>query len=228
MKRLPEVTFGLFLLAMLAVSPGTTAAPVTTPNVVYVSDFDLKIAPVQQSGSGSVPKPVPLSQRLGYGPPKITIRRTPEQRARDLVDLMSRSLLDDLHQAGIPAQRLSPGAPLPSSGWLVRGAFLQIDADGQLRRVVIGFGTGSTQMEVVAAVDQLRAGAPQPLYTIDSTAQSGKFPGAVVTLNPYIALGRFVLGGRDLERNVKATAAEIANQVTMRIAVGPSDRSETR
>jgi len=220
MKRLPQVTFGLFLLALLAVSPSAIAAPVTTPTVVYVSDFELKAAHVQQS----VPKPIPRSERVGYDRPQIPL--TPEQRARHLVDLMSRSLLDDLHQAGIQAQRLPPDAPLPSSGWLVRGAFLEVDADGRLRQAVIG--AGPTQLQVVAAVDQLRAAAPQPLYTIDRTAQSGKLAGAVVTLNPSTALGRFVLTWLDLDRNVKDTAADIADQVKMRIAVGPSGQSETR
>lgn len=223
-KRSPEAAFGLLLLAMLGVSSCATAAPVTTPNVVYISDFDLEAAQVQQSGPGSVPKPVPRSQRLGYGRPRI--KRTPEQRARDLVDLMSRSLLDDLRRAGIPAQRLPPGAPLPSSGWLIRGAFLDIDAGGRLRRAV-EFGAGSTQ-EVIAAIDQLGAGAPQPLYTIDSTAQSGKFPGAAVTPNQNIALGRFVLTRRELDRNVTEAAEEIADQMKMRMAVNTSHTSETR
>lgn len=218
-KRLPEVRFGLFLLATLAISSCTTVAPVTTPSV-YISDFDLEATQVQQSGLGKAPSPVPLGQRLGYGRPKI--EPTPEQRARNLVDLMSRSLLDDLRRAGVPAQRLPPGAPLPSSGWLLRGAFLDLDAGGRLRRAV-EFGGGSTQ-EVVAAIDQLGAGAPQPLYTIDSTGQSGKFPAAVVTPNPNIALGRFVLTTRDLDRNVTAVAEDIANQVKMRML----STSETR
>jgi hypothetical protein len=225
MRRLSKVAFGLCLLAMPAVSSCTIAAPVTTSNLVYVSDFDLEAAQVQQSGPDSVPKAVPLWERLGYGRPRIP--RTPEQQARALVDLMSQSLLDDLRKAGIPAQRLPPGAPLPSSGWLVRGAFLAVDAGGRLRQAV-GLGAGSTQIEVVAAVDQPRAGAPQPLYTIDTTTESGKFPGAVVTLNPDIALGRFVLTRRDLGRNVTEAADDIADQVKIRIAVRTSPTSETR
>ena len=224
MKALSKIFLGLVLLAMLAVSPGATAAPVTGPSAVYISDFEFNLAHVQQSAS-NVPKPVPLADRVGYGRPRIP--RTPEQRARDLVDLMSRSLLDDLRQAGISAQRSPPGAPLPSSGWVVRGAFLQIDAGGELRRAVTGFGNDATQIEVVAAVDQLGARAPQPLYTID-TAQSGKFPDAAVTLNPYVPLGRFVLMARDLERNVKSTAADIADQVKMQIGVGTADKSEAK
>ena len=225
MKGLSKIFLGLILFAMLAIAPDATAAPVTGPNAVYISDFDFKLAPAQQSERPKVPKPVPLADRVGYGRPHIP--RTPEQRARDLVDLMSRSLLDDLHHAGIPARRLPPGAPLPSSGWLVRGVFLQLDADGQLHQTVVGFGTKSAQIEAVAAVDQLGAQAPQPLYTIDA-AQSAKSPGAVVMLNPYVPLGRFVLMARDLKRNVKSTAADIADEVKMQVGVGTADKSETR
>jgi hypothetical protein len=215
MKLTTGVTVGLFLLAALAVSSCTTATPVTAPAVVYISDFDLEIAPIRQPGP-SFPKALPLSQRLGYGRPKI--EPTPEQRLRALVGLMSRSLLDDLQKAGIAAQRLPPGAPLPSSGWLVRGAFLDVDADGRLRRPV-ELGAHSTP-EIVAAIDQFGAGTPQPLYTTARSVQSGKFPGAVVTLNPKIALGRYLLTPREPERNVMAAAEDIANQVKLRLPAG--------
>ena len=224
LKRLPEVIFGVFLLAILAVSSCTTAAPVTTRGVVYISDFYLEAAQAHPSGPGNVPKPVPLGQRLGYGRPRI--EHTPEQRQRDLVDLMSRSLLDDLHRAGISAQRLPPGAPLPSSGWLIRGAFLGVDAGGRLRPRV-EFGAGSMQ-EVVAAIDQLGGGAPPPLYTIDSTAGREKFPGPVVTPNPNIALGRFVLTRGEVDRNVTAVAEDIANQVKVRMTATTSHISKAR
>lgn len=220
MKRLPEVTVGLFLVAMLVVCACTTTPPVTTQRVVYISDFELEAAQIQQSGSG-VPSPPPLSQRLGYGRPKI--EPTPEQRVRALVDLMSRSLLEDLRKAGIPAQRLPPGAPLPSSGLLIRGAFLGVDAGGKLRRPV-EFGAGSTQA-VLATIEQLGAGTPQPLYTVDSTAPSGKSPGAVVAPNPNIGLGRYVLTPREPERNVTQVAEDIVEQVKLRMGISTSDNA---
>jgi Domain of unknown function (DUF4410) len=83
---------------------------------------------------------------------------------------------------------------------------------------VIGFGAGATELQVATAVDQLGAGSPQPLYTVDTSAQSGRLPGAAVTLNPYAAAARFVIAGSDLTRNVKATAAKIADQVKERVA----------
>ena len=223
MTRLPVVRFSLFLLAMLAVASCGTTEPAATSNMVYIADFDLELAPVQHAGLTSAPTPAPLGQRLGYGRPAI--ERTPEQRERDLVELMSRSLLNDLQRAGIPAQRLPPGAPLPSSGWLVRGSFLDLDAGGRLRRPV-ALGAGSTQA-VIATIDQLGAAAPQPLYKIDSAAQNAKSPDAVVTPNPDIASGRFVLTPRDLERNVVGAAEDITEQLKIRMGIKSPDTSES-
>lgn len=192
------------------------AAPSIAPQTVYVADFDLDASEIQQSGVIGAINHIPRPGLIGSGP--LGIARTPSQQARDVVETMSKSLIADLRKDGIAAERLPPDAPLPSRGWLVRGAFLQVDAGNRLRRAVIGFGAGGTNMQVATAIDQLGAGAPQPLYTVDTSARSGKLPGAAVTLNPYVAAARFVMAGNDLDRNVKATASQIADQVKARVA----------
>lgn len=194
---------------------GAVAAPTAAPTTVYVTDFDLDASQVQQSGPGSLINRV-RPGIIGSGP--LGIARTPEQQARDLVDLMANSIVDDLHKDGIAAERMAPGVPLPVSGWLVRGVFLQVDAGNRVRRAALGFGAGATDLQVATSIDQLGAAAPQPLYTVDTNAQSGKLPGAVVTLNPYVAAARFVMAGKDLDRNAKETAAKIADQVKTRVA----------
>ncbi|MBU6508382.1 MAG: DUF4410 domain-containing protein [Alphaproteobacteria bacterium] len=194
---------------------GAVAAPTAAPTTVYVTDFDLDASQVQQSGPGSLINRV-RPGIIGSGP--LGIARTPEQQARDLVDLMANSIVDDLHKDGIAAERMAPGVPLPVSGWLVRGVFLQVDAGNRVRRAALGFGAGATDLQVATSIDQLGAAAPQPLYTVDTNAQSGKLPGAVVTLNPYVAAARFVMAGKDLDRNAKDTAAKIADQVKTRVA----------
>ena len=66
-------------------------------------------------------------------------------------------------------------------------------------------------------------GAPKPMYEAETRADSGKLPGAAITLNPYVAAARFVLAGGDLDRNVKQTAAQIAEQTARRLkAAAPS------
>ncbi len=196
---------------------GTTAmaAPTVAPTAVYVTNFDLDASEIHQSGIGSRLNSI-RPGIIGSGP--LGIARTPKEQARDLVETMAKSLVNDLRKDGIAAERLPPGAPLPTSGWLVRGAFLQVDAGNRLRRAVIGIGAGGTDIQAVTAIDQLSAGAPQPLYAVDTSAQSRKLPGAAVTLNPYAAAVRFVMAGNDLDRNAKDTAAKIADQVKARMA----------
>ena len=55
-------------------------------------------------------------------------------------------------------------------------------------------------------------------------ATSGKAPGAVITLNPYVAIAKFALSSRDLEQNVKQAAAKIAADGASRVSSvgGPS------
>jgi hypothetical protein len=55
-------------------------------------------------------------------------------------------------------------------------------------------------------------------YELDTAAASGKAPGAVITLNPYVAIAKFALSARDLEQNVKQTAAKIAADVASRVS----------
>lgn len=222
MRRRLGILFAGAIVALLAACGGAKvtdtnamAAPASVPTIVYVADFDLDASAVQQSGPGSLINRV-RPGIIGSGP--LGVARTPQQQARDLVDLMANSIVDDLHKDGIAAERLAPGMPLPATGWLVRGVFVQVDAGNRLRRAAIGFGTGATNLQVIASVDQLSTNAPQPLYTVDTNAQSGKLPGAAVTLNPYMAAARFVMAGKDLDRNAKDTAGKIADQVKTRVA----------
>lgn len=221
MRHRLSLLFAGAIVALLAACGGAKvtntnamAAPTRAPVIVYVADFDLDANAVQQSGPGSLINRV-RPGIIGSGP--LGVARTPQQQARDLVDLMANSIVDDLHKDGITAERLAPGMPLPATGWLVRGVFLEVDAGNRLRRAGIGFGAGATDLQVVSSVDQLGAGSPQPLYTIDTNAQSGKLPGAAVTLNPYVAAARFVMAGKDLDRNAKDTARKIADQVKTRV-----------
>jgi hypothetical protein len=72
---------------------------------------------------------------------------------------------------------------------------------------------------VVTGIDNLSQGPPKPLYQIDTDANSGKTPGAAPTivLGPYGAAARFVMAGKDLDKNVKQTASKIADEIVRRV-----------
>ena len=192
---------------------GTGAAP----SVVYVADFDLQADEIRSdSPLAALPRP----GLLGNGP--LGLLKSRESQARSLVDLMASTIVADLTKAGIPAQRWNADTSPPTSGWMVRGAFLTVDEGNRLRRAVIGFGSGQTDLQVATSIDQLSAEtSPAPLYQVDTAADSGRMPGAIVTLNPYAAAARFVLSGHDLDRNTKATAGKIADEVVQRLHAAP-------
>jgi len=193
------------------------ATPAQRPTIVYVTDFELDVANVHAE-RGILPPPPPPLPGLGDVLPKLPgTPREPASRAREVVELMSKSLVKDLNDKGLTTRRLARGESLPAHGWLVRGVFTNVQEGNQLRRAVIGFGAGSTDLQVLVTIDDLANGAPKPLYEVQTSADSGKLPGAVITLNPYVAAARFVLAGGDLDRNVKQTATQIAEQTARRV-----------
>jgi len=193
----------------LAAAPSPGSRP-----TIYVADFELDAADVKSESL----LPHVLSRPRVIGP--LGLRQDPEAQAHQLIELMSRSIVENLTKAGLTAQRLAAGAAMPTEGWIVRGVFLEVDQGNRLRRAIIGFGAGATEMQVAATTDDLSKGKPAPLYEVDTSARSGRMPGAVVTLNPVVAGARFVLAGHDLERNVKDSAAKIAEDVEKRVKGG--------
>ena len=173
------------------------------PAVIYVAHFDLPDDAIQsESPAASHP---------------LHARREQSQ-AHTLAEDMEQDVVKDLTKKGLAAQRLAAGEPLPTRGWLVRGTILRMDEGDRLRRSVIGFGAGQTNLQVAVAIDNLSAGQPPvPLYQMQTGAQSGKSPGGVVTLNPYSAAANFVLAGHDLGHNVEKTASQIADRVVAHV-----------
>jgi hypothetical protein len=191
------------------------AVPTAKPTVIYVTDFELDAQNIQsEPGLLPPPPPGPLGNILPKPP---GAPKDPAVRARELVDLMSTSLVANLTQAGLQARRWRAGEPPPAEGWLVRGVFTQVAAGNRLRRAAIGFGVGQTELQLVVSVDDLAQGVPKLLYELNTSADSGKMPGAIITLNPYVAAARFVLSGHDLEKNVQQTAAKIAADLAPRV-----------
>ena len=192
--------------------------PSAKPTVIYVSNFELEAQNIKHE-AGIVDGILHRDSDDGIlgG---IRHRRSPDpaERARKLVDLMADSLVKDLTKAGFSAIRLSPGNPLPTQGWLVRGVFTEVQEGNRLRRSMIGFGVGATDMQVVTDINDLSKGPPKPLYQVDTDASSGKGPGAApsILLGPYGAIARYAMSRKDLDRNVQQTAKKIAEDIAKR------------
>ncbi len=193
---------------------------VPKPSVVYVCDFELWAQNIKQEDGLLSGRPGPVGR---VGERLSGSSSDPAVRARQIVDLMANSLVKELSKAGFNARRLQPGTTFPPDGWLLRGIFTEVNEGNRLRRAMIGFGEGQTDIQVVANVQDLSQGAPKPLYEIATDAASGDKPGAAPTLvlGPYGAAARFVMAGKDLNKNIKQTATQIAARMAQRIQQTP-------
>jgi hypothetical protein len=225
MKTLPVALLTVGLLAGCTTTKEVTgraqvtnedvlmALPTTIPSVIYVNDFDLDAADMQSDqhllpGPGIVQRPL---QRLRGEP------SDPVAYAQKLVDLMSTSLVNALNKGGVPAHRLLAGEPPRTEGWVIRGVFTDVEEGNRLKRAIIGFGAGETKMQLNVAVSDLASNATQPFYSFDTTKGSGKMPGAIITLNPYVAAAKFVMSRNGLEKDTTKTAAKIADRISKQI-----------
>jgi hypothetical protein len=217
------VAVSLCALAPLALAQqlGAPAAPGPAPGapLVYVTDFELDAANVKQD-SNPVESVRPLG---GLLPRPFQRHKDPQQQAQQIVTKLADALVNDLRAKGLDARRFPNGTPLPAQGWLVRGVFLSVDEGNSMRRAVVGFGAGASQIELAVAVDNLAAQAPQPLYQVIDSESSHAKPGAgaAIALNPYVAAAKFVLSRADDRKSVDRAAAEVADSVAARVKAGP-------
>jgi len=222
MKPLALCAPGLVLAALCGfgcksaqvVSERDYSAAASKPVTVYVSDFELgaqTIKPEEGMLAGSRVRNL-KDNLMGKSD-------DPAARAREIVDLMANSLVKQLAKAGVPACRLRPGMPLPAQGWLVRGVFTEVAEGNRVRRALVGFGKGQTDLQLISVIDDLAQGAPRPIYQVATDASSGSAPGSAPTLvlGPYGAAVRFVMAGSDLDKNVKQTAAKLAEQISKQV-----------
>ena len=189
--------------------------PKEKPTIVYVTDFGL--VPGEIEDDKGVLSEVPLvkvpAKLLLYG------QEPPTERAKQLVNLMSTSLVKDIEAKGYVAQRYNPETQTPTNGWLIRGMYTKVQEGNRLQRTLIGFGAGETDADVVVVFDDLSKGPPEPFCELDTKADSGKLPGTapLLVLTPYGTAARFLLAGTDLEQNVRETAHKIADVLEQRV-----------
>ena len=180
--------------------------------MIYVTDFELDPQNIQ-SEPGLLPEPGTILPRPGILSRLTGRSENPADRARELVNRMSATLVQDLIDNGISARRLAPGESLPLTGWVVRGVFTEVQEGNRLRRAAIGFGAGKTELQVLVYLDDLADGAPRPFAEFDTSADSGNKPGG----GKYAAGAKYMMGRFDLDKNVSQTASAIAADMSQRI-----------
>jgi hypothetical protein len=221
----------LLVVAMLAGCASTnvtqqtpmTAPGLARPNQIWVYDFVAAPSdmPAGSSMAGQVGAP--------STPP------TPEEieTGRKYGAMIAQQLVTDIQNMGMPAIEAGPGSSPQVGDAIIRGYIVSTEgggAGGMVKRMVIGFGSGTAEMDTVVEGYLV---TPQGLRKLGSgtlTSAGNKTPGlidpaaeAISAANP---VGLIVGGGGNiygaasgrsgLEGRAKATADEIATQLRIR------------
>ncbi len=179
------------------------SAPTTAPARVYVQDFKLDATPREEGGG------VLRRGRLLPHP----FESDPAARAQHIVDTMSSDIVRNLQETGVPATRLAPGAPLPASGWLVSGAFTEAGEGNTLRRATVGFGAGSSSMNVQVGVSDLANQPDAPFIIFGTISSPDQLPGGLATRNPYVVAAKFAMEKRAPDKDIEHTAKAITDEL---------------
>jgi hypothetical protein len=109
--------------------------------------------------------------------------------AQEVKDALAEEVADGLRKLGFTVERVSRGTAATGNDLLIDGQFVTVDEGNPLRRLVIGFGTGTSTVESRAQVYQ--GGNPRKVLEFTTYSDSGKLPGAA----PALAAGAVVQGG---------------------------------
>lgn len=109
--------------------------------------------------------------------------------AAEAKDALASEVVDGLRALGFAVERASRGTPAAGSELLIDGQFLTVDEGNPLRRLVIGFGTGTSTVQT--RVQAYQGNESKKLIEFTTHSDSGKLPGAA----PALGAGAVVQGG---------------------------------
>ena len=181
-----SVTRGLLLAiaaiacacAGAAITQGTTAAPVTQgrPSQVVVYDFAVSGTEVTQNSG-------PL-QRLYRAATQDAEQEQAGQMqiGHDAAKALSDELVKKLTDLGFNVVQSPRGTAPPDGALVFDGQFVTINEGNTARRLIIGFGAGSAVLDTRVNIYQVANGNDAQLLDFTTHADSGKMPGAAVTM----------------------------------------------
>jgi hypothetical protein len=193
------------------------------PNTIWVYNFVANPTdmPANSSIAGQVGAP--------STPP------TPEEaeEGRQLGALIAQNLVADINAMGLTAVQAGPGSTPQVGDGVIRGYLVSVQGGGAgsaVKRFVIGFGAGTSEMDTVVEGYAVTPQGWRKLGSGTLSSSGNKTPGMVVPAAVAIAtanpIGLIVVGGAKiygeasgragLQGRAKSTADEIAAQLKIR------------
>jgi hypothetical protein len=217
--------FALAVLAGCASTKVTEQTPMVSPrlarpNRIWVHNFIANPAdmPADSSIKGEVgaPSTPPTAEQIEEG--------------RKVGALIAQDLVADINAMGLTAVQAGPESSPQVGDGVIRGYLVSVQGGGAVKRFVIGFGAGTSEMDTVVEGYAVTPHGWRKLGSGTLSSSGSKTPGmfvpaavAIATGNP---VGLIVVGGlkvygeasgrNTLEGRAKATADAIAVELKVR------------
>lgn len=218
-------------LSLLVILNGCTSTEVTKrdrlvteklprPSKILVCDF------------AATPADVPKDSSVAAHTSAKSPAQSPEAVAagRKLGASIASELVEQIRGMGLPAEKASSKTKMQVNDILIRGYLLSVSQGDTVKRVVVGFGYGSSELETAVEGYQMTAKGLRKLGSAKLKSEGGKTPGGalgavsmIANANPAgLIVGGAVKGYGEYTGNTKVeglgrdTAKEIADQLRIR------------
>jgi hypothetical protein len=224
-SRVISIFFALTVLAGCASTNVTRQTPMVSPglarpNQIWVYDFI--------ADPSRIPTDSPL--RDDVSAPSTPLTAEELESGRRLSAIITKSVVADIQAMGLPAVQAGPGAAPQVGDAVIRGYLVSVQAGSAVKRFVIGFSAGSSEIDTVVESYVM---TPQGLHQLGSktlSSSGSKTPGiiapAAVTIATRNPIGLIIVGATRIygeasgsntpEGRAKATADAIAEQLKIR------------
>jgi hypothetical protein len=149
------------------------------------------------------------------------------ERKRAIAKAYSEDVVTKLEAVGIPAQRATDSTTVPLHAVVVKGQFVTIQEGSRTRRMLIGFGAGSTMLRVQIQAYQMMESGLQRIKEVEGQARGSRMPGMAAGGGVGAATGSVapvLIGGgmstvREVRGGIKADVHRLAERFGYKMIV---------
>jgi hypothetical protein len=185
------------------------------PQMIVVHDFAVS------------PDAVTLDSAIGARLAQM-VKGTPEAEAQmkigqEVARVVTEDLVKEVVKLGIPAVSAADATPVAGPSLAIEGQFLTVDQGNRLRRMVVGFGAGASEVRTLVQIFEITNDGRRLVEDFYTTVKSSRKPGMGPMVGVGAAAGRVVTSAavsagvgvatahsQTVEGDAKHTADEIA------------------
>src|SRR5438552_4689342 len=112
---------------------------------------------------------------------------------REVARIVRESLVKEISKLGIPAVSAATATPVVGPSLSIEGQFLSVDEGNRLRRMVVGFGAGASEVRTLVQVYETTSEGRRLVEDFYTTVKSSRKPGMGPMVGVGAAAGRAVM-----------------------------------